>query len=399
MNLRFKAPLMVATAAGVVFVCTGYACVRAQGEYIESMRREKLTAVATGVKSGLEGQCRGASSQADFLANLGSVKDAMRSGDREALEAAVGPVFKLMTGKGTAEQAFFHDRDLKVLLNLREPARFGEDMSGRDMVVRANRYRETQAGVQVTATGLAVRAVASIDSGTEHLGSFEWGVQLGRFMTRIKETTGTELSVYVEERAIAAAGSGSRGGAEGEGSGLKTVTSTNADLVKSVVTNDLLQSVTEDLYSSRTVLGVEYDIVALPLFDFAGRQIGVVAGVKSMAESRREVTAMFTTFIVGTLVGVVVLAIVVFFVFEHLLRRPLAGLERSLEVFVKAEDFDTPVMHLGRPDEFGAASKSLNKLREKLVNDARLAKEAETVVTTRRLRKMDKDLTIEDPKS
>ena len=26
MNLRFKAPLLVATAAGVVFVCTGYAC-------------------------------------------------------------------------------------------------------------------------------------------------------------------------------------------------------------------------------------------------------------------------------------------------------------------------------------------------------------------------------------
>ena len=399
MNLRFKAPLLVATAAGVVFVCTGYVCTRAQFEYIENMRRQKLTAVATGVKSGLEGQCRGASSQADFLANLGSVRDAIRAGDRDALDAATRPIYALLVGKGTAEQAWFHDRDLKVLLNLAEPAKYGEDVSGREMVVRANRYRETQAGVVVTAKGLAVRAVASVDSGSEHLGSFEWGVPLGRFMNRVKDTTATELAIYVEERAIAAASTASRGASEAESGGLKIVTATNADLVKSVVTNELLNSVTEEIYSSRTVLGVEYDIVAVPLFDFAGRQIGVVAGVKSMKEDRREVAALFLTFITGTLVGVVALAIVVFFIFEHLLRRPLAAMEKGIEVFVQGADNDTPLTHLGRPDEFGAVSKALNKLRDKLATEARLAAEAETVVTTRRLRKMDKDLTIEEPKS
>ncbi len=399
MNLRFKAPLMVASAAAVVFVSTGWACTRAQSENIESMRRQKLIAVSTAVKSGLEGQCRGASSQADFLANLGSVKEALKAGDRAELDAAIRPVYSLLLGNGRVEQAWFHDRDLKVFLNVSEPAKFGDDVSGREMVVRANRYRETQAGIVVTAKGLSVRAVASVDSGSEHLGSFEWGVPLGRFMNRVKDTTGTELAIFVEERAIAAASTATRAASEGEGTGLKIVTATNADLVKQVVTNEFLAGVTEEVYSSRVILGVEYDIVGLPIFDFAGRQIGVVAGVKSMVEARKEIASLFTTFITGTLIGVVVLAVVVFFVFEHLLRRPLATLEKGIEVFVQGADLDTPITHLGRPDEFGAASKSLNKLREKLATDARLASEAETVVTTRRLRKADKDSTIEEPKS
>src|SRR5207237_1157055 len=151
--------------------------------------------------------------------------------------------------------------------DVREPAKFGEDMGGRETVVRANRYKETQAGVEVTHGGLGVRAVASIDSGTEHLGSLEWGVSMGRLLERVKLTTGTELSVYVDERhGVAAPGSGARSEAEGSG-GLKSVVSTNTDLVKSVLTNDFLHSVAEEVYTTRTVFGVEYDIVALPLFD------------------------------------------------------------------------------------------------------------------------------------
>jgi HAMP domain-containing protein len=402
MNLRFKVPLMVATAAGIVFVTTGYVCSNAQFEYIETMRRQQMKSVATLVKSGIEGVGRGASLQADFLSNLGSVRDSLRTGNREALEATMRPVYALLSVKAGAEQAFFYDRDETVFLDVLEPERYGQDMSGREIVVRANRYHETLSGVQVTPAGLAVRAVASIDSGTEHLGSFEWGVSLGRLLARIKENTGTDLTVFVDERSIphevAATGSGSRGAAaapEAEAGGLKSVVSTNADLVKSVLTNDFLAGVQEDIYSARAVSGTEYDILGLPLFDFAGRQIGVIGGVKSVTDSRHEVAALLAASLIGTGIGAVLLAVAVFLTFELLLRRPLAELEESLEVFARAGDFDRPVTHQGRPDEFGSVSKSLNKLREKLNADAKLALEAENIVTTRRLRKFDKETTIE----
>jgi methyl-accepting chemotaxis protein len=243
--------------------------------------------------------------------------------------------------------------------------------------------------------------VAPIDSGTEHLGCLEWGVGFGRLLGYLRDKTHVEFSIFVDERTIprgiAHTGSGSRATLDAElGTGLRSVASTNADLVRDVLRNEFLTTVTEEVYTKRVRFDVEYEVVALPLFDFAGRQIGVMAGVRSTAEARKELAAMATTFLAGTGAGVVLLAIVVFFVFDRLLRRPLETLRDSVEVFAgHGGDIDRPVTHLGRRDEFGTVSKNMNKLREKLVADARLAEEAETIVTTRRLRAADKETTIE----
>jgi hypothetical protein len=398
MDLRIKAPLFLASAAGLIFAATGYTSYRAQFDHIEAMRRHELEAVGTALKSGIEALCRSAAMQADFFANLGSVKEALHARDRERLESVLRPAFTTLgPPKYSTEQVVVDDRDLHVLLDLRAPEREGEDASGDEMVVRASRYRETQAGVEVTGNGLAVRAVAAVDSGTEHLGCVEWGVGFGRLLTYLRDKTHVELSVFVDEHAIApVAHVGSRSAIETEpGSGLRTVASTNADLVKDVLSNEFLRTVTEAIYTKRERLGVEYEVVALPLFDFAGRQIGVIGGVRTTADSRKDMTGIARTFLGGTLVGVILLALVVYLVFDLGLRRPLATLLESVDGFARGGDIHRPVAHLGRPDEFGVVSKSVNKLREKLVNDARLAEEAENIVTTHRLRKADKDTTID----
>ncbi len=337
--------------------------------------------------------------QADFFANLGSVKEALGARDREALEGVLRPAFSMLgPPKYSAEQAIVEDWDLRVFLDLRAPERSGEDMSGNEMVVRASRYRETQAGVEVTASGLSVRAVAPIDSGTAHLGCVEWGVGFGKLLGYLRDKTHVELSVFVDEHTIppGVAHVGSRVSVEGEpGTGLRTVASTNADVVKDVLSNEFLRTVNEEVYTKRERLGVEYEVVAVPLFDFAGRQIGVIGGVRTTADSRKDMAGIARTFLGGTGVGVLLLAIVVYLVFHLGLRRPLETLRESVDGFARGGDLHRPVAHLGRPDEFGAISKSMNKLREKLVNDARLAEEAENIVTTHRLRKADKDTTID----
>jgi HAMP domain-containing protein len=384
MKLRVKAPVLVACAAGVVFALTGYECYRSQFDYIGTMRTHELEGVGMALKSGIDALCRSAAMQADFFANLGSVRDGLRAHDSDAVAAAVKPAYTHLATKYSTVEGRVIDHDLKVFCDF-AGERVGDDVSGNEMIVGANRYHETQSGVEGTAHGLAVRAVASVDSGSEHLGCLEWGVGFGKLLDYLKNKNHMELSVFVDERSIHN-GNGKNGEGEGAG-GLRTVASTAEDLVKDVLPKDFLATVTEPIYTSRERLGVEYDVVALPLFDFAGRQIGVMGGVRPVAESRKEIVTIARVFQIGTALGVVLVAVVVFVVFHVLMKRPLEALEESVQRFAKEGDIHTPVVHLGRPDEFGVASKNLNKLREKLVADAKLAEEAQNIVTTRRLKK------------
>ena len=56
------------------------------------------------------------------------------------------------------------------------------------------------------------------------------------------------------------------------------ITSTNAELVSKILGGEFVAGVQDEVYASRDHEGVEYGIFAFPLFDFAGRQIGVIGG-------------------------------------------------------------------------------------------------------------------------
>ncbi len=392
MNLKFKAPVLVAIAAAGIFASTGYYAYRAQFDYLDEIQAQEMRAVAERVKSGIVAQGRGASSQAEFLANLTSVREALASGDRAALAEQFLPIFKLMKSKYGAEQAVFHSANLKVFLNLANVGKYGEDVSNRETIVRANRYRETQSGVEVGASGINVRAVASIDSGSVHLGSFEWGVGFVRLLSRIKDNTGCDVTILVDDRQIPH--EASRGASsEDVREGLRTIAATalvasgstaatGSDVVTQLLGQDFLEGVQDEIYTDRTLGTVDYGVFAIPFFDFAGRQIGVIAGAKSMAESQQKVRAMRSIFLGATALGTIVLGVVVFIAFRVLLLRPLEALEKDFEV-VASGIMDVPATQSRRADEIGAVAKSLDKLREKQLEDARLAEEAKLALRTK----------------
>ncbi len=378
MNLRHKLPLLMAVASALVFASTGYFAYRSQFDYVKETQVQEVKAIALALKSGVEAQARGASSLAEYIANLGSVKAALRAGNREALAAQLGPIYSLMAAKRLAEHASFQTPDLKVFLTLERVEEFGQDVSGHETIVRANRYRETQSGVEVTAGGLNICAVAPVGDGNTHLGSFKWSVGLSRLLDRIKQNTGAEISVFVDRPMIAPDNnSGARGSAESElsGQGLVPITSTNAELVGKLLSSDFLAGTQDEVYATAEHEGVEYGIFAFPLFDFAGRQIGVIGGARSMQDSLGLVRGMRTLFIAATGIGVSLVALLVVLLSNRMLLRPLSRLEADVARFASDQQ-EEEVQQQTRGDEFGAVAKSLHKLREKLREEASVREDA-----------------------
>lgn len=376
MNLRLKLPLLMAIASALVFASTGYFAYRSQFDYVKETQVQQVKAIALTLKSGVEAQARAAAAQAEFIANLGSVKAALRAGNREALAAQLGPIYALMAAKRLAEHASFQTPDLKVFLTLEHVEQFGQDVSGHETIARANRYRDTQYGVEVTAGGLNICAVASIGDGATHLGSFEWGVGFGRLLERVKQNTGAEISVFVDRPMLAPEGStrGADSELSGQG-GLVPIASTNAELVSKLLSGEFLAGTQDEVYATAEHAGVEYGIFAFPLFDFAGRQIGVIGGARSMQDSLGLVSGMRTLFIASTGIGVSLVALLVVLLSNRLLLRPLSRLEEDVARFA-SDPQEAEVQQQARRDEFGTVAKSLQKLRDKLREEASVREDA-----------------------
>jgi HAMP domain-containing protein len=296
-----------------------------------------------------------------------------------------------MTSKKLAEHANFQTPDLKVFLDLEHPDRFGQDVSGHETILRANRYRETQAGVEVNAGGINVRAVAAIGDGATHLGSFEWGVGFARLLDRVKRNSGVELSIAIDTRMLPrealATGSGARASADADSGapGFKTIVSTNAELVGKILDDEFLAGVQDEVYSTRDYAGVEYGIFAMPLFDFAGRQIGVIGGTRSLKDSLASLRRMRWLFLAATGIGVSLVALGVVLLSNLVLLRPLMRLERDLLQLAEG-GLQTPLAEPTRRDEFGSVGRSLNRLREKLLEDERIHADAKLALQAKSAR-------------
>ena len=198
------------------------------------------------------------------------VKRAVKADDRSALADALEPTFKLMKARYGAEAASFYmelpehkdpetgakqPAGLYSVLRLTNPAIRQEfDQGKRDMVMRAFHTRETQSGLEVMWTAANVRGVASIDSGTEHYGCFEWGVGFARTLDAIKTRTHADLAVFIDEKAFPASltargqAMAAKAAKAAEASriapGYRTLEgATNTELMRQLVTPEFLASV------------------------------------------------------------------------------------------------------------------------------------------------------------
>jgi HAMP domain-containing protein len=395
LNLRTKAPVALVVAAAGIFGASGYVCYYSQRDYIESNKHETMAALGERLKSSFASIPTAARQYAEFVAAMPPVKKALKAGDLDALAAELGPSYKLMKSKYGAEAASFQamtssasvvggtgavaTATIASVLRLANPDdRVEYDQSRREMVVRANHQKETQAGLEVMSTTVSVRAVASIDDGTTHLGSFEWGTGFERLLKRIKEDTSAELALFIDEKAFVAPIT-SRGAAlqkeaaksadsDRVAEGFRTLVTTDPEFMKRAISADFLPTV-QVMSFREVVLGdSEFGIVAVPVRDFGERQVGVVVAVRNMDEARRVARSTLIMFVGATITGLVLLAGAIQLVFNGLLVRPLVELTENLGA-IAGGDLGVKLELAARADEVGALAKKLDKLRQRLADE------------------------------
>jgi hypothetical protein len=269
-------------------------------------------------------------SAAELVAAIPSVRQAFAARDRDALLALTRPAFEIQKEKYGISQAQFHLAPAVSFLRVHNPAKFGEDLAFyRNLVVEVNRTQAIRKGTEVTTSGIGIFGTLPVlDLAGSPVGSFEMAYDFGPQLDELKNEYGFELGLFVEEKILR-----------------ETATSLSAEIYNDqnrfgshvsfasthpVLIRELLRSgdleVREEVRHLRTSAGVSYGLLLQPVYDYAGRQFGVVAVAKSFAATRSaDGQALVWQTLVGVFAAVLLIGAITTVV-RGLLLRPLAVL-------------------------------------------------------------------------
>jgi hypothetical protein len=165
----------------------------------------------------------------------------------------------------------------------------GEDLSGfREMVLATNRKQEAQKGIEIGRRGLSIRGVDVVKDDKGPIGSFEVGISFSPVLENLKKNAGFEAGVFVNAMMMAdVANLLPKPDAERLVGPYQNVESTNWKIVRPMVTADILNEAKEVVTRIKTVDGIDYGMVAVPLLDYKGSRIGAVVAVKSFEDYQR----------------------------------------------------------------------------------------------------------------
>jgi methyl-accepting chemotaxis protein len=305
-NLTFIVVGATVATAGV----SAYIAWTANQEIIQSAKQRELLATATLIQTRLQASAARAASLAALIASLSSVREAFRAGDQAAL-AKLGPTFLLQRSRFNVITAQFFLPPATLFMRVTDPnVRQGEDQSSfREMMVKTNHDQEPQMGVEVGRTGLYIRGSDVVRDAQGLIGCFEVGLAFSPLLEGVKDSSGFDAGVFVDEELLSRVATAlMRPSSDQIIGGYRSVSVTDWNIMKRLVTPDLIVRVKDIATSITTVEGIDYGMVMVPLLDYNGSQIGVIAAAREFEGYQKQIYAAVVRSIALALFQVLVLA-------------------------------------------------------------------------------------------
>ena len=224
------------------------------------------------------------------MVSLPSIQEAFRKGDRDQLVERLVPAFLVQRDKFGVREGQFHLAPATSFLRIFDvTAGHGEDLSSfREMVLATNRKQEAQKGIEIGRRGLSIRGVDVVKDTNGLIGSFEVGISFSPVLENLKKNAGFEAGVFVDAVMMSdIANLLPKPDAERLVGSYQNVEATNWKVVRPMVTADVLNEAKEVVTRIKTVDGIDYGMVAVPLLDYKGNRIGAIVAVKSFEDYQR----------------------------------------------------------------------------------------------------------------
>ncbi len=264
---------VLALSAALVLLCVGVGIMttRAVAQDVATKSREQLSATLIDwVEQDLTEQKQTAAMLAMTISKDAAIAKAFAAGDRDALLTLTKPIFAELKKTYGVAQFQFHTPQSRSFLRLHKPEKFGDDLSSfRHTVVQANTTKAPAGGTEGGVAGLGVRSVAPITVDGTHVGTVEFGLNLGTaYVDRISAALNAPAALFAPPEK-AAAGAPAESVASKLPEGFTPDAQLIADAMKGQATT-----------TSGRVADTPYDVVYNPVKDAQGKTVAVLALIK-----------------------------------------------------------------------------------------------------------------------
>jgi methyl-accepting chemotaxis protein len=362
MRLYVAVPLSIIAGVGTVLAVLAFIAIGRSSDTVQWSKHKDMLRVGSLISEALRTATSDAVAQAELVAGMPGVSEAMARSDRDWLKSIL-PAFQQQRAKYGAEGLTFLTPPALTLIRLDDPGRFGDDQSAsRPMLLAVSRLRESQGGLDVSRNSVGLRGVAPVSFENRLAGLVEWRVGLFGLARQMNELTEAEITIFFNRDRLV----GNRAAEERQVGEMSAMASTSWGLTSALILPEDLKPVNAIKIDFRTLRGSDYAMVYVPLFDFAGDRVGTVLAVAERNEFAKAEhanrTILFTVVIAGTLVcsGLVLV------VLRTRLLRPMSRLAERAQRLATG-DFTSPVPDRGRTDEVGVHAAALESLRQSLL--------------------------------
>ena len=335
MRFQKSAPRALIVVAALVIAALTFGAEWLLSGMTSVAERSQLDLMRSIIAFNLAGTATNALARAEILAADPMVRKLFAQQDRPALLAHTEAMFKEQREKYAVDQVQFHiapaNAPVTSFLRLQNPALFGDDLTqNRPLVVAVNREQVAKKGFAIARTGPAIFGIAPVrDLAGNHIGSVEFGMDIGPLLDRLKAAYGLELTLFIDETPLREYAGGLPAGVISDqnrvGSTMR-LHSTDWDRMSQLVNGDDLRIHDEPRDWVRSAGGIPYGVLMYPLRIGSGETMGAVV-VASNLETTRS-AAEWTTMLqwLFALFGFLAVAGAILIVIRGWVVRPLAAI-------------------------------------------------------------------------
>ncbi len=282
-----------------------------------------------------------ATSDAEIVASIPSVRRAFAARDRAALEAETLGMFRTIEPKYAIDQAQFHTPPGVSFLRLHTPQKFGDEQTSyRPMLAEVHHEKSVRKGTAITKSGAAIFGIVPIlDDKGQLVGSFEMGLAFDPVLKDMKTAYGIEGAVFFEEKQLREIATDIEPDIitpkNRVGKYIRYY-ATHPDLMSAIVTDRDVE-ITEAKRFERTVARAPWGVQLVPLYNYANKQIGVVALATSFAEDKTLAGRALVWQLVAAVFAITIIAGAVLVSIRGLLLAPLAGLSARMKALAQGD--------------------------------------------------------------
>lgn len=367
MRFARSAPALIIATSSLVIIAITILAQLLTRRLVETAHAGDYDLMKRSFTSKLNEWADAATSDAELIANMPGVRKALIEKDRAKLLAECAKMYSIAEQKWAIDQAQFHLPPGVSFLRLHKPAAFGDDQTSyRPMLAEVHREKTIRKGTAITKAGPAIFGmIPMFDDAGNFVGSFEMGLEFGPVLDNLKTAYSLEGAVFFQENQLREIATDLPGDVISQKNRVGKYIryhATHPELAAALVTDKDVE-VTEPKHFERVYKGTPWGVQLLPLYNYANKQIGVVALAMSFDEDKTLARRALVWQVLAGIFAVVFMAGIVLVVVRGVLLAPLASLNERMRALATGDGSKPPEPNDTYCDELKELAENYERIR------------------------------------